>query len=84
MSSVSMAGRPLCNLPLADDIDVLGGSEEKLQQLTERLHKTAAGYGMKNSSDKSHIIVNNITPRPSTSIWMNGNTLEEVEQFKYM
>ena len=41
-------------LAFADDIDLLEGSEE-LQQLTERLQKTAAGYGMEISSDKSKI-----------------------------
>ena len=37
----------------ADDIDLLGGSEEELQQLTERLKKTAVGYGMEISCDKN-------------------------------
>ena len=35
-----IGGRPLCNLRLSDidsDIDLLGGREEELQQLTERL-----------------------------------------------
>ena len=53
--------------PLGDDhfatwflltTDLLGGSEEELQQLSERLEKTAA----------------DIKPRPSTNIWMNGKT----------
>ena len=33
----------LCNLQFADDIALLGDSEEKVHQLTERLEKTAAG-----------------------------------------
>ena len=64
-------GRPLCNLRFADHIDLLGGSEEELQQLTERLEKTAAGYGMEISSDKSKILVNSIMPRPSANIWIS-------------
>ena len=43
LSSVSIGARPLCNLRFADDIDLLDGSEEELQQLTERLDQTAAG-----------------------------------------
>ena len=39
-SSVSIGGRPLCNTRFAYDIDLLGGSEGKLQQLTERLNVT--------------------------------------------
>ena len=46
LSSVSIGGRPLCNLQFAGSIDLLGGSEEELQQLVERLEKIAAGYGI--------------------------------------
>ena len=47
--------------------------------------KKAAGYGMEISSDKSKIVVSSIKPRPSsTNIWMNGKTLEEVDQVKYL
>ena len=76
--------RPLCNLLFADDIDLLGGSEEELQQLTERLDKTAAGYGVEISYDKSKFIANSIMRGPSTSIWMDGKTMEEMDQFKYL
>ena len=78
-----IGGRPLCNLRFADDIHLLGSSEEKLQQL-RRLEETAAEYGMEISSEKSKILVNSIKPRPSTNIQMNGQTLEEVDQFKYL
>ena len=49
---VSIGARPLCNLRFANDIDLLGGSEEELQQFAERLEKTAADYGVEISSDK--------------------------------
>ena len=80
---MSIRGRPLCNLQFADDIDLLGGCGEELQQLSESLKKTGAGYGMEISPDKSKILVNSIKPRPSTNIWMNGQTLEEFDQCKY-
>ena len=38
------------------------GSEQELQQLTERLQKTAAGYGTETSSNKSKILVNSTKP----------------------
>ena len=68
-SSVSIGGRALCNLRFADDTDFLGGRgiEKELQQLTERLGKTAADYDMKISSDESEIIANSIRSRPSTT-----------------
>ena len=84
LTPVSIERRPLCDLQLADDIDLLEGSEEELQQLTERLEKTAASYGVEINSYKSKILVNSIKQRPSTNIWMNGKTLEEVDQFKYL
>ena len=63
--SVSIEGRPLCKSSFADNIDPLGNSEKELQQLTERLKKTAADYGMEISSMKSKILINSIKPRPS-------------------
>ena len=39
---------------------------------------------MEISSDRSTMLVNSIKPRPTTSIWMNGKTLEEVNQFNYL
>ena len=53
--------------------------KEELHRLTERLEKTAAGYGMEIGSDKSKILVNIIKPRPSTNIWMSGKTPEEAK-----
>ena len=55
-----------------------------MQQLIQRQDETAAKYGMEISSDKSKILVNSINPRPSTNIQINGQTLEEVDQFKYI
>ena len=63
-------------LQLADDIDLCLEAVKKNSKLSERLKKTAAGYGIEISSDKSKIPVNNIKPRPSTNIWMNGKVLE--------
>ena len=37
LSSMYIGGIPICFLRFVDDIDLLGGSGEELQQLTERL-----------------------------------------------
>ena len=42
-TSSSTGERLPCHLRFADDIDLLGGSEEQLQQPTGRLEKTAVG-----------------------------------------
>ena len=39
---------------------------------------------MEISSDNDNILVNSIKPIPSPNIQMNGQTLEEVNQFKYL
>ena len=36
-TSISIGGRPICNLRFADDIDLMGGSNGELQDLTNRL-----------------------------------------------
>ena len=59
-------------LPIFDDIDLLGSSEEELQQLAQRLEETAVAYGLEISSYKRKIIVSRIKPRSSTNIQMNG------------
>ena len=76
LSSVSIGGRSLCNLWFADD---LGGSKEELQQLAERIEKTAAAYGVEIATGKGKILVNGIKPRPSTNIWMNGKSARKSE-----
>ena len=45
-TSISIGGRPICKLRFADDIDLMGGSNGELQDLTNRLEDTATAYGM--------------------------------------
>ena len=82
-STISIGGRSLCNLRFADDIDLMGGSKQELQNLTNRLSERANAYGMEVSTEKSKVMVNS-TNNDSTEINMNGEVLEEVNQFKYL
>ena len=84
VSSLSIGGQPLCNLRFSDDISLLEGSEEELQQLTERLEETPAVYDILISSNKSKILVNSVKPRPSSNVWMDRKMSEEVDEFKYL
>ena len=64
-------------------IDLLRGSEEELQQLTERLEKTAAGYDG-NQLREEH---NSRQQHQAKTTYRNMDerrTLEEVDQFKYV
>ena len=82
-TTISVGGRPICNLRFADDIDLLGGSNEELQELTDRLVDRADAYGMEVSSEKSKAMLNSSTSTTVT-ITMNGEELEQVESFKYL
>ena len=82
-STISIGGRIISNLRFADDIDLMGGSKDELQELTDRLSNSAREYGMEISSEKSKVMVNSgdITP---VQISMNGQQLEDVMPFKYL
>ena len=66
--SVSIRERPMRNPRFADDIDLMGGSNGELQDLTNRLEDRAKTYRMKVSTEKSEIMTNNISANNS----MNG------------
>ena len=82
-STISIGGRPISNLRFADDIDLMGGSNQELQNLTDRLTARSGAYGMEVSSEKSKIMVNSTKDTPA-NISMNGQQLEEVDAFKYL
>ena len=63
-------------LRFADDIDLIGGSNGELQDLTNRLVDRATAYGMEVSTEKSKITTNS-TNTISADISMNGQSLEE-------
>ena len=45
-TSISIGGRPVCNRRFADDIDLMGGSNGELQDLTNRLVDRATALRM--------------------------------------
>ena len=83
VGSVSIGGRPITNLRLADDIDGLAGSEEELRQLVERLVKTSDDYGMEINVGKTKTMTNHpegiINP-----IQVKNEKVEEVQKFIYL
>ena len=82
-TSVSIGGRPLCNLQFAHDIDLMRGSSNELHDLTNRLVARASAYGMEVSTEKSKVVVDG-TNEIRVNITMNGQPLEEVTSFKYL
>ena len=59
-TSISI-GRPLCNLRFVDNVDLIGGCEAELQDLTTRLRRTARAYIMEVSFVKSKMMLNKRT-----------------------
>ena len=55
-TSISVGGRPICNLRFDDDIDLMGGINGVLQDLTNRLVDRATAYGMDVSTEKTKIM----------------------------
>ena len=90
LSSVLLIGISRCiqvwafldPFPFADDIDLMGGNNDELQELTDRLSNSAREYGMEISSEKSKVMVNS-GDNTTVQISMNGQQLEEVMAFKY-
>ena len=50
----SNRGRPICNLRFADNIDVLGGCNGELQDLTNRLVDRVTAYGSQHRKQQDH------------------------------
>ena len=80
---ISTGGWLICNLRFAGDMDLMGGSNGELQDLTNRLVDKATAYGLEVSTEKSKIITNS-TNNISADISLNGQKLGEVTTFKYL
>ncbi|KAG1689657.1 Guanine nucleotide-binding protein G(o) subunit alpha [Nymphon striatum] len=52
-----IGGKRITNLRFADDIDLIGESEEELRELTTRLEHTTRTYGMEINGEKSKIMI---------------------------
>ncbi|GFR90078.1 endonuclease-reverse transcriptase [Elysia marginata] len=81
--TISIGGRPVCNLRFADDIDLIAGSQAELLVLTDRLVASSKAFGMEVSSEKSKIMVSSERVNDA-SITMDDDPLELVHKFKYL
>ena len=74
--TVSIGGRTITNLSLADDIDGLAGEVEELANIVKRLHKAFIAYVMETSTEKTKLMTNN-TSGINTEIKVNGRKLRQ-------
>ena len=83
-TSISIVEMSICNLQFADDIDLMGGSNGELKDLTNRLADRAREYEMDVSTEKKKSKIMSCTNNITADISMNGQKLEEVTSFKYL
>ena len=73
----------MCNLQFADNIDFMGGSSGELHDFTNMLIDRARASRMEVSTERSNIMINS-TNNISADISINGQSLEEVTNLKYL
>jgi hypothetical protein len=73
--SVSIGGKPTCNLRFAEDIDLMSGTETELQELTTKLENVIKLLRMEIKIDKRKILVNSHNDYAPTNIRINSQKL---------
>ena len=81
--SVSIGERLITNFRFADDIVVNAEDDEEAGVLVDRLDTTTTRYKMDIGPDKTNVMTNNLNGF-QREIKINGQRLEEVENFKYL
>lgn len=75
---------PVTDLDFADDVATLGESYADVQHALTQINQTAKLVGMKINASKTKVLSANIPPAERLAVTLNGETVEEVEQFKYL
>ena len=78
--TVSIGGRTITKLRVADDIDGLAGEEEELAKLVERPDKASTAYGMEISAGKAKLTTNK-TIGINKEIKVNGQKFKTITSF---
>ena len=63
-TAISIGGRPIYNLQFANNVDLMGGSVDEFQDLTNRLIDRATAYGMELVTEESKIMTTGMMGRP--------------------
>src|SRR3984885_5948690 len=71
------------NLRFADDIDLMAESEDKLQELTTRVHESSKRFGLKINGEKTKTMTIG-KKKEKISIRLGGEELEQVKEFVYL
>jgi hypothetical protein len=80
---VRISGEIFNNLRFADDIDLLAESEDKLQELTNRVHESSKRFGLRINGEKKKTMTIG-KKKEKISIKLGGEELEQVTEFVYL
>jgi len=78
---IAIGGRRLSNLRYADDIILIAGTEEELQDLVTRLEVASAKFGLMINADKTKVMA---TGGAACDINVGGTRVEQVDSFSYL
>ena len=74
-SSMSMSGKLIFNLRLADVIDIMAGSTKEHQDFSTRVERSSSTYGMRIRIPNSKGMMNSTKRGAKTAISIDGNLL---------
>jgi len=78
---LQIGGRHISNLRYADDIVLIATSQQELQELVDRLHKTSGKYGLMLNKEKMKVMS---TEDNTCMVYVDKKVLEQVDNFCYL
>jgi len=81
---IIIGGKNFNNLRYADDAAFVTDEEAELQNIITRVSDTCKEYGMEINTKKTKMMVISKTGNTTCNIVVNGRTLEQVTQYKYL
>ena len=84
--TVEIGGRSITNLRYADDIVLVGGSIEELQNIVNRVHEASSQAGLYLNTSKTKVtkIIRVPVQNEQSDISVNGQAIENVKDFVYL
>ena len=83
--SIKVGGRTARNLRYADDVALLAGSANELQELLNRTQVASRERGLKLNAEKTKVLlISKNNNQEDFEIALEGETIEIVKEFKYL
>ena len=84
--TVKIGGRSITNLRYADDVVLIGGSMDELQNLVDRVHEASSQAGLYFNTRKTKVLKTIRVPmrNEQDNILVNGQDIENVKNFVYL